>query len=236
MYNTYIFDLYGTLIDIRTDEDDPRLWETLSVHFRYKGMEITGPALQKRAAEETERQLEALRSGCEYPDFVLEKVLEAVADGLGVKVSAGWLNETVRWFRTLSMRHLALYDGVEEVLTALRSQGKKIYLLSNGQKTFIEAELGALGILDRFDGIAISSEAGLSKPDPLFYRYLQRTYGADLTSALMVGNDPRTDLEGARRAGIDGCYLHTESSPRGMEVTSAYQIWDGDIRRIPGWR
>ena len=28
-YDTVLFDLYGTLVDIRTDEDDPEAWETL---------------------------------------------------------------------------------------------------------------------------------------------------------------------------------------------------------------
>lgn len=86
-------------------------------------------------------------------------------------------------------------------------------MLSNGQKTFIEAELTMLNILPLFDGIAISSEAGVSKPDPLFFRYLVEHYGADLRSAIMIGNDPRTDIAGALTIGIDSCYIRTASSP-----------------------
>ena len=29
MYDTYIFDLYGTLVDIHTDEDKEELWELI---------------------------------------------------------------------------------------------------------------------------------------------------------------------------------------------------------------
>ncbi|MFC4099156.1 HAD family hydrolase [Paenibacillus xanthanilyticus] len=92
-----------------------------------------------------------------------------------------------------------------------------------------------LGIRDLFDGIAISSEAGVSKPDPLLYRYLEEQYGADLSSALMIGNDPRTDLEGASRIGIDACYIHSASSPANMPIRCKHQIWDGDLRRIAGF-
>lgn len=236
MYRTYIFDLYGTLIDIRTDEEHPLLWDTMAVHFRYQGMETTGRVLRQLVSREIEDQLATGRENYEFPDFVMEEVFSNVSRELKGHVSEAWLNETVRWFRTLSIRRLALYEGVKEVLEALKEQGKRIYLLSNGQKTFIEAELRALGILHLFDGIAISSEARTSKPDPAFYEYLRKTYGADLSSAIMIGNDPRTDLEGASRIGIDACYIHTESSPEGHEVTSLYQIWDGDFRRIPGWR
>lgn len=92
-----------------------------------------------------------------------------------------------------------------------------------------------LGIIHLFDGIAISSEAGVSKPDPLFYQYLVEKYGADLSSAIMIGNDPRTDIEGALKVGIDSCYIRTESSPSGIEVRSNYSILDADLRKIPGW-
>ncbi|MNC74327.1 dUMP phosphatase [compost metagenome] len=92
-----------------------------------------------------------------------------------------------------------------------------------------------LGILPLFHGIAISSEAGISKPDPLFYKYLTDTYGADLSSAIMIGNDPRTDIAGANTVGIDSCYIQTVSSPRNVPINSTVQILDGDLRQIPGW-
>ncbi|WP_281363492.1 hypothetical protein [Paenibacillus lemnae] len=42
MYATYIFDLYGTLIDIETDEEAPEVWNRLGFHFGYHGMNIAG--------------------------------------------------------------------------------------------------------------------------------------------------------------------------------------------------
>jgi putative hydrolase of the HAD superfamily len=235
MYDTYIFDLYGTLIDIETDEEQAEVWERLSLHFSYHGLNITGAELHKCFLAERDRQLAAAAQHCQFPDFVMEEVFRAIARDLGGEPGQPWLHETVRWLRTLSMIHISLYDGVAEILGRLRTGGKKVFLLSNGQKTFIEAELTMLGILHLFDGIAISSEAGVSKPDPLFYRYLTEHYGADLSSAIMIGNDPRTDIAGANAVGIASCYLQTASSPRDVPVNSTVQIWDGDLRRIPGW-
>ena len=236
MYHSYIFDLYGTLIDIETDEEKTEVWERLALHFGYQGMQVTGVQLQNRFLEERDRQLEKAAAKCQFPDFVMEDVFRSIAHQWGKTPGEAWLQETVRWLRTLSMIHISLYDGVLEILQSLRDRGKKVFLLSNGQKTFIEAELTMLGIIDLFDGIAISSEAGVSKPDPLFYRYLSDTYGADLSGALMIGNDPRTDIAGARSIGMDSCYIHTASSPDNMEVRSTFQIWDGDLRQIPGWK
>lgn len=236
MYQNYIFDLYGTLIDIETDEEKPELWERLAFHFGYQGLQITGEELQARFVKERDLQLAEAAQRCEYPDFVMEEVFRSIARQIGGEPDDAWLYETVRWVRTLSMIQISLYDGVVEILQTLRERGKKVFLLSNGQKTFIEAELTMLGIIHLFDGIAISSEAGISKPDPLFYHYLAEQYGADLSSAIMIGNDPRTDIEGALKVGIDSCYIRTVSSPSGVDVKSTYSILDEDLRKIPGWK
>jgi len=36
MFKNYIFDLYGTLIDIRTDEESDALWEKMVMIYGYK--------------------------------------------------------------------------------------------------------------------------------------------------------------------------------------------------------
>ena len=36
-YDNYVFDLYGTLVDIHTEEDFPNLWEKLALFFGYYG-------------------------------------------------------------------------------------------------------------------------------------------------------------------------------------------------------
>ena len=37
MYKNYIFDLYGTLIDINTDEWSAKLWKSLQILYAYHG-------------------------------------------------------------------------------------------------------------------------------------------------------------------------------------------------------
>lgn len=36
-YKNYIFDLYGTLVDIHTEEGIPKLWEKLSFFYGFYG-------------------------------------------------------------------------------------------------------------------------------------------------------------------------------------------------------
>ena len=64
-YDNYVFDLYGTLVDIHTEEDFPKLWEKLALFFGYYGAIYKPKELQKRYA--------ALVSDCER---ALKKTLE----------------------------------------------------------------------------------------------------------------------------------------------------------------
>ena len=41
MYKNYIFDLYGTVIDINTDEWNDDLWKKIAILYAYKGAHYT---------------------------------------------------------------------------------------------------------------------------------------------------------------------------------------------------
>ena len=99
------------------------------------------------------------------------------------------------------------------MLAELRRRGKQIYLLTNAQRIFTEYELVLLGIADCFDGILISSDCGVKKPDTRFFRLLQERYGLNPAQSIMIGNDEVCDIAGAKGAGMDACYLHSNLSP-----------------------
>ena len=130
------------------------------------------------------------------------------------------------------MEYLRLYDGTEEMLSALKNSGKKIYLLSNAQKIFTEYEMNALGIVPYFDGIFISSEHGCKKPDVRFFEKLIHTYGIDIRRAVMIGNDGVCDIEGARNAGLQSSAAWTEISPK-EDIPDADHVLDKmDTKRM----
>lgn len=60
MYNNYIFDLYGTLIDINTDEWNDDLWKKIGILYAYKGAHYTYDELN----EEYDRLVQAEKKGC----------------------------------------------------------------------------------------------------------------------------------------------------------------------------
>ena len=47
-YDNYIFDLYGTLVDIHTDESDTAIWEKLAMFYGYYGALYEAKELKER--------------------------------------------------------------------------------------------------------------------------------------------------------------------------------------------
>ena len=45
-YEVYVFDLYGTLVDIHTDESDMTVWDKLSLFYGYYGAFYKGKELK----------------------------------------------------------------------------------------------------------------------------------------------------------------------------------------------
>jgi 2-haloalkanoic acid dehalogenase type II len=87
----------------------------------------------------------------------------------------------------------------EDVLPALEwlSGRYRLFAISNGN-----ADLRAIGLSPFFERSLAAREAGMLKPDPRIFAMLLDASGVRAAEALHVGDDPKADVEGARRAGI----------------------------------
>ena len=45
-YDNYIFDLYGTLVDIHTEENDPLVWKKLALLYGYYDADYSSEELK----------------------------------------------------------------------------------------------------------------------------------------------------------------------------------------------
>ena len=117
-------------------------------------------------------------------------------------------------FKDTGIYENKVYPGVPEMLQRLKDAGKKVFLLSNAQALFTAPEISLLGLTKYFDGILLSSDAGVKKPDPAFYEMLLKQYHLDPAECLMTGNDDIADCHGAASAGIASCYVATRQSPK----------------------
>ena len=232
-YEAFVFDLYGTLADIHTDENQPSLWKRMAGFAASNGAAYApgelrtayGRAVRRAEAELASRQL-AIPGAC--PEVELGDVFRALYAAKGVVADAALVTETALLFRRTSVTHLRLYAGAAELLEALRKRGR-VFLLTNAQRLFTRPELDALGLTLIFDRIYISSEAGFKKPDPRFFRLLLDQEGLDPARCLMIGNDPHCDGDGARAAGMDAWIIRSALSPRGA---AGYDQEGMDLRKL----
>lgn len=214
MYTDLIFDLYGTLVDIHTEEDR-QVWEKCALYFGYYGAHYAPCELENAFSDQIQaRKAKAGQSYECFPDIPFHHVMADLFRAKGITDNADALGvQAAQLFRIYSTEYIRLYPKVLESLALLRRKGYRLWLLSNAQEVFTRYELTHLGLSDAFDGIYISSAFGFRKPDVRFFRALLEQQQLDPARCLMIGNDRDTDIAGAKAAGIGTFYLHTELTP-----------------------
>ena len=243
MYKNYVFDLYGTLVDIRTNEDKSYLWKKMSEFYGFYEAHYT-PAELKKAFHQCISDEEIMlyekmkdRAGIKDKSDIeiqMENVFMRLFEQKGVKADKALATHAGQMFRVISMKFENVYDGVFDFLESLKKAGKKIYLLSNAQFIFTGYEINALGLTPYFDGVVISSNECCKKPSAEFYNTIIKRYNLKKEETIMIGNDQYADIQGAKNAGLSALYIHTEISPDYIEeeCPADYKILDGDFRKV----
>lgn len=198
----YIFDLYGTLVDVWTDEQRPELWEGIAL--------LLGDGEERAEsvrAEYLSLCKEAHRGG--YHEIDLLGVFERMLENRDVDTSVA--QSLASEFRRLSMVRLGRFRGVKTMLKKLRAKGK-VFLVSNAQSCFTIDELRATGLYDMFDGIVISSDFATKKPGREIFDIAFDRFGISPSDSIYVGNDLRDDVLGAASVGMRTLYIKTQQS------------------------
>ncbi len=220
-YQNYIFDLYGTLVDIHTNESRSSLWKKFALFVSTEGAAYDWKELKERYAALCQSEEKKLLKRLEkkYPgitagevEICLNRVIKTLYKEKGVTADKRLVMYTMHAFRAITMEKLRLFPGAVELLSGLKAQGKKIYLLSNAQASFTAPEMRFLGIAEYFDDIFFSSDLQIKKPSEYFYDALFAKHGLKKEESVMVGNDRFADIQGALDYGMEAIYLHTEQS------------------------
>ena len=97
------------------------------------------------------------------------------------------------------------FDDVRPALERLRAR-YRLFALSNGN-----ADLERCGIGELFDGHVSAIVAGAAKPDARIFQTLRDMTGVAASEILHVGDDPITDVVGARQAGMQTAWLNRDA-------------------------
>ncbi len=213
MYKNYIFDFYGTIVDVGTNEEKVFLWRKMKLWLGMYGVHYEKATDIKKRYRELVRELEN-NAGRENAEINIEDVFKKMFAEKGVKITDEFAVTTAQFFRIISLDFVAPYEGVVETLAKLKEEGKKVYLLTNAQRIFTEPEIKMLGLDEYFDGIVYSSDEGVKKPDVEFFDVIFKRYNLKKEESIFIGNDHLADIKGASSYGINSLYIYTSISPK----------------------
>ena len=87
------------------------------------------------------------------------------------------------------------------VLRDLKAKGVPVYGLSNFNREKFDIARAKFSFLDEFDGLVVSGDIGLVKPDREIYDYLIDKCGLDATQSLFI-DDSAANIEAAKVLGF----------------------------------
>ncbi len=219
--DTFVFDFYNTLVDIRTDEGRESTWQPVTEFFASRGIKHAAPKQLKELYDKYWKlyhERAVAEKTYRYPECDAVSIMESMARALGGRLNRADATEALRIMRKTSIEWLHVFPGTIELLNKLKSSGAEIYILSNAQSAFTTDEIKQTGLWDIFDGILMSSDVGVAKPDPAFFEMLFDKYALDKPSAVMIGDDSFSDGQGANSFGIAYVFANGGAAAHADEI------------------
>ncbi|MCA0173228.1 HAD family hydrolase [Bacillus sp. RAR_GA_16] len=165
------------------------------------------------------RFIELDNNGYTWKDRVYERLVEEYQ--LPVS-SLELLDDYLRHFR----QHCQPFDGLLEMLEALKNRGYNLGIITNGKTAFQLGNIRALGIEVYFDTIVISEEEKVKKPEStIFERALERM-NLKAHEAIFVGDHLTNDVKGAKDVGMRAVWKRREGETEETEEVSIYSLLD----------
>jgi putative hydrolase of the HAD superfamily len=122
------------------------------------------------------------------------------------------------WWHFCQPAHWRLFDDVADTWKRLASGGFTLGIASNFDRRLRQV-CGGLPPLDHSPHVFVSSELGVRKPSPDFFRLVEKTLQLRPSQILLVGDDVTNDFLAAQSAGWRAILLDRSGERRGAPGT-----------------
>ena len=101
------------------------------------------------------------------------------------------------------------FPMVDDMLAGLQNKGYKVGLLTNGESHIQRGKVKMIGLENAFDKILAGEEMGIQKPSTHPFELMAECLGCTTSEMVYVGDNPRNDVDAARRAGCIAIWVKT---------------------------
>lgn len=120
-------------------------------------------------------------------------------------------------FPSVMFEGLFIYDGVVELLAALKKRHLRLAVYTNKDAPAARKILDHLDLTRWFDGIFGTNDVPWRKPDPHFTHFVLGKLNATAATTVMVGDSP-FDIATARNGGLAAAYCVTTGSHNATQL------------------
>ncbi len=222
-----LFDLFGTLIrpervqlsDVAPDTSDT--FEDLNTDFLLRwaeGRGLPAPAQGAVVIRDARRWMwaQTYATGRQY---LTREALARAAPLLGWPGDAPFLEEASLAFFTAEVDRVTPYADAAGALSALRTWGLRLAVVSNASEHHLIARvLERTGLDGYFDPVVSSADYGRVKPDPGIFRFVLDRWETAPEQCVMVGDTLDADVGGGQALGMRAILVTMDPNPTNPQV------------------
>lgn len=113
---------------------------------------------------------------------------------------------------------------VAEALARARRAGFRVGIVTNGDQRAQEGKIRAAGLAPLVDAVCISGVEGIAKPAREIFELAAARCAGELEAGWMIGDNPMTDIAGARSCGMRAVWIrHGRSWPEDLGFRPDHQ-------------
>lgn len=213
-----LFDLDRTLWDF--DGNANRTYCEMYDHFGLEALcHVDYETFHRRYCQINDLLWEAYRCGTLSKELLALRRFTLTLGAFGMDPEGV---DTVRLAQRMSdyyvlrgTQQTGLMPGARELLEWLyaRRDRFRLAVITNGFAEAQRPKMRTAGIDRYFDYSFLSEELGYMKPDPRFFEAALRQMGVAASQCLVIGDDYKVDIVGARAAGIAQVYYNLKGIP-----------------------
>jgi HAD superfamily hydrolase (TIGR01509 family) len=129
--------------------------------------------------------------------------IQRTLENIGLQFSPDLVYKATQVYWDHVINNMSLFPFVEIVLKRVKLNNMITGVVSDLTADIQIKKLEALGIAQYIDYLVTSEEALADKPDPRPIKLLLEKMELNNSEVVLIGNNPKTDIQGARNSGID---------------------------------